>query len=53
MTSFMKECYKETTHRWCKWHVLKKAKEELAADHKKDKSLGDAFHKVLNHMVNI
>ncbi|KAM3352799.1 hypothetical protein ACQJBY_024174 [Aegilops geniculata] len=43
--------YPGTVHRWCKWQVLKKAKETLGQLCRKKSDFQAKFHKVVNHML--
>jgi hypothetical protein len=42
-----------TVHRWCKWHVFRKAKEELGGIFSKKTGFKDAFNNVVNEMLTV
>ena len=42
-----------TKHRWCKWHVLRRAKESLGSVYTQNKDFSDELHKILDYMLTV
>lgn len=42
-----------TKHRWCKWHVLRRAKESLGSVYTQNKDFRDELHKILEYMLTV
>lgn len=53
MGAALRQVLKNTRHRWCKWHVLKKLVEMLGHLFNKHKEFQDDFNKVVNHMLSV
>ncbi|CAM0946453.1 unnamed protein product [Alopecurus aequalis] len=53
MATALESAMPGTTHLWCKWHVLRKAQEQLGPVYSKRSEFRNQFHKVLNEMLTI
>lgn len=47
----IEKVWPECTHRWCKWHVMRKAKENPGFHYRKNSDFRTEFHKFLNDML--
>jgi hypothetical protein len=43
----------DATHRWCKWHVLRKAKESLGTHYSKKSNFRLDFHNLVDEMLTV
>ena len=53
MAKAMKSTMKETRHRWCRWHVLKNAKDRLGKVYSKHKGFKHEFNKLVTDEIDI
>ena len=53
MEAAIKEVFPNTTHRWCRWHVLRKAREHLGEIYSRRSGFKEEFHKIINSMLTV
>lgn len=53
MEGAIKEVFPNTTHRWCRWHVLRKAREHLGELYSRRSGFKEEFRNIINNMLTI
>ncbi|XP_044362024.1 protein FAR1-RELATED SEQUENCE 5-like [Triticum aestivum] len=53
MEGAIKSTLPHTRHRWCKWHVLKCAKEHLGYAYSKKSGFKYEFHKIIDEIIDV
>lgn len=52
MAAALKSTMPETRHRWCRWHVLRNAKQKIGKTYSKKSDFKKRFHKLITHEVS-